>query len=551
MQQQNILVAWHRCTRIGRPGGIVIMNFSIEKKHTSHPFHQHWRFCVGSGHAPLTLRADYGAQLKFIHEELGIRYVRFHGILSDDMEILNDFSGLFPLPGADRFTEVNFRRVAAAYDQVLASGMKPFVELSFMPKALASGTQGCFFHYGAKNNITPPADEKKWADFIGQFIRFLLERYGREEVESWYFEVWNEPDLGGFFAGSREQYFHLYEVTARAVKTEDEKLRVGGPATSGSKWVHGFLTYCRENRVPVDFVSTHQYAGDPVGMIDVNGLSEAHEEAFEFHMPEDPLAGLPDGSVLSALRYMIPDKSETEDVPDYGIRENSAIVKQQAGDLPVFYTEWNENSIFGAATNDTRKVAAFDVRAILETEKTIDASSIWCFSDIFEEFHLFPEEFHGGFGMVTESGIPKPVFHALKLLTMVSENRIDLPEESTRGEIGMAAFESSAGERMQVLLFRQKMKNLDLPAEKAELTLELPAAPQQIRLYRIDETHCNPLRDWQAMGSPAIPTPRQKEELIRRSAMTPETADYTYDDGILHMETALGVNDVYLITIEQ
>lgn len=526
------------------------MRFEITKNQKTHKFNQHWRFSVGSDHAPMVLWSRYAEQLSFIHKELGIRYVRFHGIFSDDMEVMNDFSQIFPIPGAEKYRELNFRRIAEVYDQVLRCGMKPFVELSFMPKQIASGDEKCFFYYGPKNNISQPAEPEKWAELIRSYLAFLMHRYGKEEVESWYFEVWNEPDLGGFFAGSKEDYFRFYELTARTIKEVDEKLRVGGPATSGSKWIHGFLEYCGEKKVPVDFVSTHQYAGDPVGMIDVEGKLEEQEEAFEFHMPEHPFEGLPEGSsVLTALQFLMADKSETEDVPDNGIRDNAAIVKQQAKGLPVIYTEWNENGIFAAASNDTRKVPAFDIRAVLDTEKSIDFSSIWCFSDLFEEFHLFPEEFHGGFGMLTASGIPKPLFYGMKLLTLVGEERIELSEDATAGEIGIGAFRSEIG--VQVLLFRQKMKNLDLPKERAEISVELSGDPEEVSLYRIDEEHCNPLAIWKELGSPAIPTPAEKEEIIRRSSLQKETPEYTYQEGSLTLSAELGVNDIFLFTIRE
>lgn len=533
------------------------MKFELTGSEKSHPFHQHWKFCVGSGHAPLAVRSDYKEMLSFIHRELGIKYVRFHGILSDDMGVVNDFADLFPLKGGERFREYNFRHIAAAYDNVLAAGMKPFVEISFMPELLARDDSRCFFYYKDKNVIAPPKDYAEWEDLIRHFIAFLEERYGQEEVRSWYFEVWNEPDLGGFFAGTKEEYFELYRHTATAVKAVDPSLRVGGPATSGSKWVHGFLEFCRENDLPVDFVSTHQYAGDPVGMIDVDGLKEKEEKPMEFGDISmlDIFAGLKEGNVLDALQYMMPDKSETEDLPNDTFRTNAAIVAQQVEQgspegkkIPLFYTEWSENSIFSAWTNDTRKEAAYDVKAALDTENLMDGSSVWCFSDLFEEFHIFPEEFHGGFGLVTESGIEKPAFWGLKLLSMIEGSRLELPEGSTDGEIGIGAFASE--NKTQILLFRQKMKNDEkAAAEPAEVRIPLGHAPQKVTMYRIDAEHGNPLDVWKKMGSPDIPTKEQVKEIREVSAVKEETPEHQYEDGILTIKAALGVNDVYLFNI--
>ena len=189
---------------------------------------------MGSGHALLALRTDYVRQLKFIHDTLGIERVRFHGIFDDDMRTVCSLLELFPVPGAESFTEENFRACGLAYDNVLDAGMKPLVELSFMPKKLSRNQVDGVFYY--RPCIDTPADHAAWAGYIQRFLRFLIHRYGIEEVRSWLFEVWNEPDLPVvFFSEDREAYFKLYETTARAIKAVDPQLQVGGPATSGSK----------------------------------------------------------------------------------------------------------------------------------------------------------------------------------------------------------------------------------------------------------------------------------------------------------------------------
>lgn len=519
------------------------MKFQIKKDTPLKPQNRHWQFCVGSGHAPLALRSDYAKQLKFIHEELGIERVRFHGIFNDDMHVITRLDQIIPVETEEPIVELSFRNIGLAYDNVLAAGMKPFVELSFMPEFLASGDAKCSFFY--KGNITPPKSEEAWSDFIKRFVQYLIHRYGREEVETWYFEVWNEPDLPVFWAGTQEQYFRLYEITARAIKSVDDKIPVGGPATSASRWVKSFVEYCKAHDVPVDFVSTHQYAGDPIGILDENNDGSIRKKKMQ-NAPGVSLDFSQASSVLEAHRLAIPDQSETRDIP-YGVfRDDSAIVKKQAGGLPIIYTEWNENAIFTAYTNDTRKVAAYDVRSILEVGDYVDASSIWCFSDIFEEFHNYPQEFHGGFGMLTNNGIPKSLFYALRMMSHTADMRYELPGAAD-GEIGLAAF--TDGHETQLILFRQKLRNMTLPKESAKIELELDAPPQNVILQRIDETHGNPLAVWEEMGRPEDLTPTEIQEIIKRSEVRDEALKYSYKDGILHTEVQLGVNDVYFIRI--
>lgn len=244
----------------------------------------------------------------------------------------------------------------------------------------------------------------------------------------------------------------------------------------------------------------------------------------------------------------MPDKSELEELLSGGFVTNAEIVRQQAGNLPVFYTEWNENAIFSAESNDTRKVAAYDLKAVLDTEAAIDASSVWCFSDIFEEFHHFPEEFHGGFGMLTSNGIPKPVYHMFRLLCRVAADRIELGEGAADNEVGIAAFRDAKS--MQVFLFRQKMKNLELSAKSLSLEIETDLAPASVRVTRIDEEHGNPYKIWKKMGSPQDLTSKEAEYIKEQSALVTEEFPYAYEGRRVRLEAGLGVNDIWFIELD-
>ncbi|MDL2294604.1 hypothetical protein LJC60_08260 [Ruminococcaceae bacterium OttesenSCG-928-D13] len=539
------------------------MEFILKKNTPTQKFHKHWQFCVGSGHAGMAMRTDYCRQLKRVHEELGIQRVRFHGIFCDDMhtwdtmDVLADTSASpVPIP----YHENSFRLAGLVYDNILECGMKPFVELSFMPKALAkTDKRGGFFY---KPNIAMPRDDAQWQGYIRKFIRFLLDRYGKEEVETWYFEVWNEPDLPlAFFYGTQQDYFHLYEITVRAIKEVDDKLMVGGPATSNSKWVEAFVAFCEEKGVPADFITTHQYAGDPIsGASDQSGLEteadlvQLEEDDRKKYAPQGDISqlfqGLPtEDALLPVFRRILQDNTETDDLNRDILPQNAAVVREQAKGRPVFYTEWNTCATFTAPGNDTRKVAAYDVRTILAAEAVLEGSSIWCFSDIFEELHPFQEEFHGGFGIQTQHGIPKPVYHALKMLADAGDERYVLPG-ALDGEVSFAAFQK--GGDIQLLLTRQNLKhfaNADTEPAVVTLRVELEKAPQVVQLQRIDEDHCNPLQVWEEMGAPIDITPSQKQVIIEESALATEMLPVNYENGILTIEAALGINDVYFFTI--
>lgn len=515
------------------------------KKH-----HKHWQFSVGSGHAALALRTDYVKQLKFIAEELGIKRVRFHGMFHEDMHTIHDITDIFPIPGGERFKERSFHYCGLVIDNIIECGMQPFIELGFMPSKLAKDdVKGIFFY---KPNISMPKNDDEWCEYIRDFINYLINRYGVEEVRQWYFEVWNEPDLEVvFFTGTQEDYFHLYEITARTIKSIDTELMVGGPATSGSKWVDAFVNYCDDNNVPLDFITTHQYAGDPLGGVEdqggpMEGTEKNQSNKFSPEGFRKAFENFKEGTMLEALRHFLPDKSELEELPSDLFEKNSAIVNKQAKGLPVFYTEWNINANFSSYTNDTRKVAAYDVKNALATEENITGSSIWSFTDIFEELHPFLEEFHGGFGMLSHNGIPKPVFYGLKFLCQAGDDRYVLPGALDK-EIGMAAFKKE--EEVQLILLRQKMKNLDLPKERVEITVEIEHKPKNVILQRIDEEHCNPLKIWEQMGSPKDMTPLQVKDIINKTVVKEENMAFSYEDGKVMLSASLGVNDVYFIRI--
>lgn len=172
---------------------------------------------------------------------------------------------------------------------------------------------------------------------------------------------------------------------------------------------------------------------------------------------------------------------------------------------------------------------------------------MWCFSDIFEEFSEIPEEFHGGFGLLTHSGIPKPAYYAMKMLVELCDNRIVLDKDVSDGEVGIAAFEDV--DKMQILLFRQKMKNEVLPKERVEVEVALERTPKEVFLERIDEEHCNPLQLWEAMGSPQELTDKQKEMLLGETALQKERVSYEYTEHRLTLKAEMGVNDIWLFTV--
>jgi xylan 1,4-beta-xylosidase len=360
------------------------------------PLNRMFEHCVGAGRANEGLRADWQRQLRFVREECGFRYIRFHGLFADDMGVyFEDKNGN---------AVYNWQYVDELFDFIQSIEMKPFIELGFMPSALASGSQTIFWWRG---NVTPPKDYAKWEAFVAAFVEHVTERYGSDEVRSWYFEVWNEPNLDGFWMGNPEkksfeewapgalaEYLKLYEHSVRAVKSVDAAYRVGGPATAGEGWIDETLAFCAERNVPLDFVSTHSYA-TMAGYLDENGSA---------------------GTVLS------PDRDSITS----GVRNVRAKVDRSPfAKAELHYTEWSSSYTPADPIHDSYHSAAFILNKMRHVGPAADSMSYWTFTDIFEEPGPRTTPFHGGFGMLNYQDLPKPSFYAYKFLHQLGDTELN------------------------------------------------------------------------------------------------------------------------------
>ncbi len=448
----------------------------IDTKAAGKPFPHFWEQAFGSGRAILSLRESYRDDLRAVHAATGFRYVRFHAILHDEMGVYNVDEHGQPV--------YNFAYVDQVYDGLLKNGVKPLVEISFMPKQLAFNPDALHpFWY--KQNVSPPKSMEAWDALMTAFAKHLIARYGEQEVATWYFEVWNEPNID-FWNGipRQESYFELYAHTARALKAVSPKLRVGGPATAAAQWIPAFLAYTAKNHVPVDFVSTHGYADDTVENL--------------FHTDE-PIAK--DDRVYRAVA-MVRGQIDSSATPH----------------LPLFWTEWNvqgENE-----SRDTPFVGPGVANTVRECDGMVQVMSFWTFSDVFEEGGPVPTPFAGQFGLRAADGINKPSFYDFGLLHQLGEERIANPANDT-------LVTRRADGTLAILVWNIVDPDVakDAPERSAMRTVNLDlqgvAADAEVSTTRVDEAHGNPVPAYRAMGSPVYPTPAEVQQLNAASALPP------------------------------
>jgi xylan 1,4-beta-xylosidase len=447
---------------------------NIDAQAPTTPFAHFWEEMFGSGHAILALRADYRRDLHDVKAITDFRYVRFHGILDREVGTYNEDEHGNPV--------YNFAYVDEIYDGLLANGVRPLVEISFMPPELAFNPLDLHvFWYHP--NVSPPKSWDRWDAYMTAFAQHLVNRYGVDEVAEWYFEVWNEPNID-FWGGIPRQgsYFELYAHTARDLKKVNSRLRVGGPATAAASWVPAFLDYVTKNSVPIDFVSTHGYADDTVENLFHN----------DENVPEDD-------RVCRAV-----------------VKVQEQIRSSAKPDLPLLWTEWNVEG--RDDSRDTIFVGPGVANTIRECDGHVTMMSFWTFDDVFEEGGPIPKPFEGHFGLIAKGSIRKPSFYAFGLLHQLGDRRVPVRSDSV---IATRAADGS----LRVAAWNIVDPGMQGATRTMQLVFSGVPPGAAVSIERVDSDHGNVLPKYTAMGSPTYPTPAQIDELNRQTALSePEQA---------------------------
>ncbi len=287
----------------------------------------------GHGH---DIGQEFTEALRRARDDLGVTHVRAHAILHDDNAVVSRAD--------DGTLHHDFGIVDDLYDRVLALGLRPIVELSFMPAALARDPNETVFAY--RGIISPPRDWIEWRDLVAALAQHLVDRYGLEEVRQWGFEVWNEANLVVFWTGTKQDYLRLYAESAKAVKSVDTGLRVGGPSTAAGEWIEALAAYCEEEHLPLDFATSHTY-----GNLPIDSRPSLRRHGFDH--------------------------------------------------TPIWWTEWGVGSTHCGPTHDAVAGAPFMLSGYAVVQGRMDALAYWVISDHFEELGRPPRLFHDGFGLLT------------------------------------------------------------------------------------------------------------------------------------------------------
>jgi xylan 1,4-beta-xylosidase len=480
---------------------------------TTGPVDRFFDLSIGSDYPGTLIREDSQGQLKTTVDELGFRYIRFHAVFHDVLGTVKVQDGKIVY---------DWTKLDQLYDALLAKGIKPFVELGFTPEAMKTSDLTIFYW---KGNTSHP-QLGPWRDLIDAFVRHVRQRYGEAEVRSWFFEVWNEPNLDGFWEkADQAAYFELYDVTAKAIKAIDPALRVGGPSTAGAAWVPEFLAHVKQSGAAVDFVTTHTY-GVEGGFLDEKGEQDTK------------LSASPDAIVGDVRR----------------VREQ--IQASAFPGLPLYFTEWSTSYTPRDSVHDSYVSAAYIVEKLRRTQGLVQGMSYWTYTDLFEEPGPPTKPFEGGFGLMNPQGIRKPAWFAYKYLNAIKGQALATGD----GQV----FAARDGSRVAVLAYAwrqpdQKVSNrpfyqrphptFDVEPLKLKVAGLKPGS-YRLRVRRTGYRANDAYSAYIDMGLPKTLTPDQVGQLQALTQDRPEIDKVVQVKGGAVVDLPMRANDVVLIELD-
>jgi xylan 1,4-beta-xylosidase len=504
-----------------------------------------YKQCVGAGRVGEGLRAEWQAQLKVCRDEIGFEQLRCHGLFHDELGVYREDPAGQPI--------YNWQYVDQVYDYLLSIGVRPFVELGFMPEALASipsdraGPDGMgtdpahpdqprritVFHWRA--NVTPPKDVGKWAALVRAIVQHWTDRYGTDEVKRWRFEVWNEPNHPAFFspvdeAHRADEYLALYAATATAVTSVNPAYQVGGPAAAGPAYVGQLIDFAARNKLPLDFISFHAYglAGGAGGLDELG-----HRQLY--------LKPAADGVSAAANS------------------QNAVIARSAKPHLPVDLTEWSTSYSARDPVHDDYISAPYILEQLRNTE-ALASMSYWTFTDIFEETGIPPRPFHGGFGLINLQGIRKSSYFAYQFLNRLGDRELTNADPHSwvaRDPAGGAqalfwdlTFPVGPRQPNNVVFTRVRPPGGARPV-RLNLT-GLKPGTYVATVYRIGFEKNDAYTAYLKMGAPTDLSPAQVADLNRLAAGRPESREpvTVAADGQWERAFPMRENDVVLATLE-
>ena len=451
------------------------------------PLRHTWRGLGNIDQFRWLARGDVKGQLALARDELGLRYVRAAAMYSPELRVWQHRLADWRVTGSARSNHANWQMVDLSLEGLLELGLKPVYTTCYTPVGMTDDPATC---WPDRNPIGMPRDLEQWSRFVAEGLRHHQVRFGAEELRTWYFECWNEPNLrGGFFGGSQEDFFRLWSATWRAVKSVDPALRFGGPSTARAEWIPEFLDWTARDGTPPDYLVAHVYNNDSAA----NPLS--------------PFDG--------------PASHKVKDSPHFAtgvIRGLRAELDRRGWRGEVHWNEWGRSWFPHDPPRETALEAAFVVKTMAEAGQTADFFAYWCLSDIYDQIGFQAGEFDNHYGMLSLHGLRKPSWQAHALLSRLGQAAVPV----VGGDELTGIVATVAGDARQALVWAYPTSVAD--TAPVEVSVVWPGAEPLPQLWRIGATENNILAAWRAIGAPPAPTRAQLDMLRAQNVLMPAPA---------------------------
>lgn len=454
---------------------------------TTTPFRHTWEGIVNVDQFRWMVRRDMQEQLELAQRELGAKHVRAVGMFDDEMRVFCPSPGSF-MGYEPKAPRTNWQTVDYVIDSLLERGLNPMFTTSFIPSAMASGPVKVFTTQG---HTSPPRDWAQWEAFVRESVAHAVDRYSLAVVRQWYFEVWNEPNLPGWFwGGDRADFMRLWQTTHRAIKSVDASLRVGGPSTARAEWIDELLDFAGAHDCAPDYLITHVYNNDSAA-----------------------------GQALAPFEgAQIGRNSRSPDHAAGIMRDVRARLNRIGYRGELHWNEWGRSFHGVDHRREQPSEAAFIARLLAGASQEADAFAYWCLSDIYDQVGYGREAFHGGYGLLSLQGLRKPAYHAFQLFGRLGHERLNVRAEGADSFVNALVTTAPLESRAQVLVYAYD--HADAPARQSvEVAVDLPAGTRSATLYRIDSTENNVVTRWRELGAPAYLSREQTRALAADNAL--------------------------------
>lgn len=460
------------------------------------PLRHTWEGVINVDQFRWMVRRDMQDHLALIQRELHAKHVRAVGMFDDELRAFCPSPASF-MGYESKEPRTNWQNIDYVIDSLLDRGLHPMFTTSFIPSAMASGPVTVFT---TKGHTSPPRDWTQWENFVRESVAHAVDRYSLAVVREWYFEVWNEPNLPGWFWGGTHDDFHrLWQTTHRAIKSVDASLRVGGPSAARAEWIDELLDFAARHDCAPDYLTTHVYNNDsPVGQ--ALAPFEGAQTARNSRSPDHAIAVM---------------------------RDTRARVNRSGFRGELHWNEWGRSFHGIDPRREHPSEAAFIARLLGEVSQEADAFAYWCVSDIYDQVGFGREAFHGGYGLLSLQGLRKPAYHAFELLSRLGTERVAAAGDGVDSFRNVIVTAPVAG-RAHALVYAYDHD--DTPATTSlTVALDLPPGATAVTLYRVDSTENNVLARWRDLGSPAYLSREQTRALAAVDALTPSTSSVRLD----------------------